>query len=231
MKNFYFFRLTAYSGIVVLVLTVLISQINPSEPAVKNPGKFHMPILALELAQSVEEVFMVTGSPGTTHGIETRQRYINGTYIDFLYLLAYTLFTIGLGGILWQRKSLNDARFYALFAIALVAGIADALENVFLLNILRSYDAKEIFEQLYGLQLSTYIKWISLGLGAVFLAYALMQEKRRAIAIALGAVFGFSVLSLFYREAIEGQVVFLGVSWAILWYKSLPTPKTWFPRE
>src|SRR3954449_9660274 len=88
--------------IVVGVLFVIFKQLRNPRPEPRHlpeGERFLNPMVALELAETPEEVTGIAGSPGSENR-ETMRKGIKG---DFVFIAAYWLFFIALSALLVQR--------------------------------------------------------------------------------------------------------------------------------
>jgi hypothetical protein len=114
-----------WAGALLLALTVALAALGPRH-ACGSLRATHPPIIAFELATSVEALRQIFGPPGACRAAMLASfRTIN--WLDYLYLLSYGAFLAsGLAAL---------SRGRALFAAVVLAMLADAVENICLLSL------------------------------------------------------------------------------------------------
>src|SRR5437867_9425369 len=93
-------RLVRVAGTIVLAVFVLFQLINPKAPVVANTPGFHDPVAGFELASTPDDVFGILGRPGAPGREEAVRRMKLGTRLDFVFLLAYPAFYLGIASVL-----------------------------------------------------------------------------------------------------------------------------------
>src|SRR5438093_9572671 len=110
-------RFVRATGTAVLLIFVAFQLINPGRPAVENTPGFRDPVAGFELASTPEHVFGILGRPGTAGRDEVVRRMKLGTRLDFVFLLAYPAFYVGIASVLLARGVVS--RVVALLVVAL----------------------------------------------------------------------------------------------------------------
>lgn len=208
------------TGAAALLLATALSLVTPQELA-QLPGGMRTPVLALELARSPAEVDAMLG-PAPAQQDPWRAGLRLGTWLDYALLLAY-------GALLASAaRALDDGparrpELRAAFVLALIASAADALENLWLLEILSAPGAAPT-RALTLLAWSTWAKWLALGVCGACLAPTLFRRGKLASAAAVaGVVALLSVAPAYlwrglYAEVMLAAVVLLQLA---LWLWSL----------
>src|SRR5688500_10695468 len=124
-------------------------------------------IVKLELAGTIEEVEYLL----LNYNEDQLEWLRINTQIDFLFLLTYTsLFLFGLKGLLESYGNKKERNWMLL--LALVPGILDAVENVFILNFLNRDFSTPYYNVYYWV---VHLKW---GLVAIFVLLCLLYLIR-----------------------------------------------------
>lgn len=207
---------------VFLILSVVISLLQPSEPVDKNPPGFTLTLPALQLAESVGEIYDIAGRPQTEAGKEAREGYLNGSYLDFLYMISYFCAYLFLAMILNRNGSIEKTHLYTLIFMLILTVSADIYETLTFIEILKEDDPLEVLAMLPFFQLANYLKLLLLGFAGAIAGMGLIREKKTAAGIFLVTAFFLAMASLFRREAVQGEILFLSAAWVLLFVKSLP---------
>lgn len=158
-------------GIVAISLLMLL-WLFPSEVA-WLPDGFTSPVVALEFAETPEEVRKIFGSD-----TEDRTKWLKdmrrGHLADSFYLMCYSLF-LGLWGWIAARRS-GKLWFYIIPLLALIAGASDAAENLQMVSLTHLLDQGNMSLELRYLYVFTWLKWGSLALGLSALSLYLFPQ-------------------------------------------------------
>lgn len=188
----------AWLGVLTGLCAIGVMFVSPSTMG-PLPEGFHVPVLALELAQTRDEIETMFGPDGSDAREGYRLRMLRSTFFDFALVCAYGLFLAStarrLGGAGHTRLGMLAA------ALALSAAALDVLENLELLEILGAlggqYDAA-----LHRLALYTWPKWIALGAYFAVLFPALYRGNRVLRLAAVCGVLGTGLaLTAFFGDA------------------------------
>src|SRR4029077_770179 len=90
---------SAASGIAggaVLALFLVFQFVNPRQPVVANTPGFRDPVAGFELASSPADVLGILGPPGNPARADAVRGMRGGLSLDFLFLLAYPTFYVGI---------------------------------------------------------------------------------------------------------------------------------------
>ncbi|MBA3460107.1 MAG: hypothetical protein H0T46_09120, partial [Deltaproteobacteria bacterium] len=117
-------RRALLAGLAVLALTALMFPWNPTQGCGEPSAT--PPIIAFELALDREDLAAVFGPPGPCRDAIVAD-LTTSTGIDFAFLVAYGAMLLAALAALHARRSI--------LAVALIAPIADAIENVALFSI------------------------------------------------------------------------------------------------
>ena len=193
-------------GFIGLVTAAFAIATTVASPRVMGPlpEGLKTPVLALEIAESVDEIEMMFGAPGSAERASWVSGMRAGTYLDFGLITFYALLLAGVArrilpalaevgrGRELQSTALRRTRIAASLAIA--AAVLDALENRELLSILAAVEAgtRDYQATLLRMQWLVWPKWIALAAWFVALAPELMHARGAlrvsAIAGVLGAI-------------------------------------------
>lgn len=162
-------------GIILFLFAILLTSIFPNKAA-NLPEGFRTPIISFEFAQSKEEVLMMYDYKQQ----ELKENFIHdmklGNELDYIYMLLYTSFLIAV--LLWLSEVENKKQIKKLIALAVIALITDAIENVFLLKINSAVSSMTEFEHwLVYLHIITWIKWFALAVIFAAMAYLLSSQN------------------------------------------------------
>jgi len=159
------FLKTGYSGIILILFSSALIIVNPVKAGKLLPGFFN-PVVAFEFVKTESEVYDIFGhdAPGTKSELVSRME--TGTYVDFFYMISYTVFLLLFAGVC---RRITDTNWYifSLF-IALCVLRADFGENIQLLEIMIKLPAGDFGYELGQLNIYTWGKWG--GLSAYFLS-------------------------------------------------------------
>lgn len=207
-------RVSLTAGLLVLVLTVVSGIVARMVPCGGLP-KTYAPILAFELARTPTDLVALFGAePSACRDvlITTAHRATIGDYA--LYMPAYGLFLLAwFVALRARRPSLARAGI----ALAVIALVGDALENVCLFGIL----AQPVSESpaLAWLPWATNVKWVALGAIGVLVAIAVGS---RGVAGKIGARFALiaplGVVASIVSPPLFGPLLALAVavSWVVM---------------
>ena len=142
-----------WAGALTLVLGTIVISLFPSEGG-DYPAGYGDPVIAFEFAQSASEVQSAIGN-----GEDSLNAMKTGTYGDFIFILAFTIFMVSFFHAAKRQTGLAIYKFLA--AIALIAGLSDFIEDIFALRILSDID------------ISSGVEWMHYFAKAKFLALSL----------------------------------------------------------
>ncbi len=215
-----------FFGAALLLLVLVITFVQPTEPASQNPGKLQTTIMGLELSESISEFEFLLGKPHTDIGQKYRKAFILGSWIDFGFMLAYNGFLLALGLWFYRGGFLTTLRMWIYGFLVFLILFADIGENIILLKILKG-NHDQIFASIPLLQLFSYFKWEALGLVSAILSFSFILMGKRTISFIFAMSFFFAVGGLYMRESMEFHSMFMAIGWIIAWYRSLPFPNAW----
>jgi hypothetical protein len=183
----------------MLVLASALTAIQPLQMGPLPPG-LRTPVLALELSRSAAEIERMFGPAGSAEREAWRAGMLQGTWLDFAFMLAYGLFLAGMASAIGPVGRRRPAQLA--FGLACVAPLFDVLENTELLTALHglggSYDGAVAL-----LVWFTWAKWLGLGGYFCALAPALWRSG--------GAFRGASVFGVAAAASATGALVVRGV--------------------
>ena len=218
-------RLIRVSGAAVLLLFVVFQFVNPRAAVVANTPGFRDPVAGFELASTPEHVFGILGPPGAPARAETVRRMKLGTGLDYLFLIAYPAFHVGIAFVLLARGALPRSAAVALVALAVAMSVGDALENRELFRLADTVDPIAMGPALARLRVFTLVKWYALFTASivigVFVARLSGGWRWSAPFFVLGGLLGFA--SIVHLPAIEWSLLPIGIAWTIAWVAALRT--------
>jgi len=162
-------------SISLFVFAIFLTRTFPNKAA-NLPEGFRTPIISFEFAESNEEVLMMYNYEQQ----EIKDKFIYdmqlGNELDYIYMVLYTSFLIAF--LLWLAKVENKKQIKKMIAIAVIALIGDAFENIFLLTINSAVALSTEFSHwLVYLHIITWIKWFALALIFAGIAYYLPSKN------------------------------------------------------
>jgi len=216
-------RCVRIAGGAVLVLFLVFQLVNPRQPVVSNTPGFKDPVAGFELASSPADVLGILGPPGNPGRADAVRGMRGGLYLDFLFLLAYPAFYVGIAVMLAARGALARGVAAAVIGLAVVMAAGDALENLQLLRLTETVDPAAMAAPLARLRVFTLAKWWALFAASALLVPALWRHgggvRWSAPLFALAAGLGFA--SVVHLPAIEWAIAPLGIGWTIVWIAAL----------
>ena len=212
-----------WAGAATLVLGAVVISLFPSEGG-NYPIGYGDPVIAFEFSQSASDVKNTIGF-GDTGSQERAAAMKNGTYSDFLFIIAFTVFMVSF---FHAAKVQTGLAFYKfLTATALIAGLADITENILALRIISNI---EISSGVKWMHYFVKTKFMALGLVGLGAAIFLLRQPRflRKIEGVFAGLGGALTLFALTRPEQMGDLLGLGVtiSWiAMLAYAATQTFK------
>ncbi len=234
MKNRPFFLLSSLSMVGALFAVIAMSLVN-DKADLKPPAGFASPILALEFAQTnatINALFDRTKSDTLVRydpsDIYFKAQFMDtSTNLDYLFILAYGSFMLFFA---LQCKRIGENQYWLAITFALLAAIADVMENGLLKEIFGLVaDLKTDFSMYFSpLHFWTCLKFFSTG--AYFLALAPFFWKANWLGklVVLSATVSIIFWALasfwkpeYYADALFGMIflAFLGAMIFGLTYK------------
>ena len=185
-------------GIGTIILSIILMFIFPNEVN-DLPAGFHTPILAFEFAETSADVDLIFGSkhsPLYDH-IEKAMRY--GNYIDFVYLIAYSMFLFLFS---LKARQLNYSKFFWIPAVlAVVALVSDALENITLLSITNHLESGSYLQE-----------WFSIPLVFWFLFAHFINGSKWSILLGVVSFFPFLIgVSAFFNKGFLNEIFIISI--------------------
>lgn len=207
MKNYFSKHPFAPAGLIIFPILALVISMEfylPSNP----PEGYKSFIVAFEFTKmpvEIENLFSGL-SQNAIQNIDT------ANYIDFGFMLAYTLFL----GLMFQKAASVFKRRWLLWGVLLSAVIflADFAENIMLLNITKIYQletgTETLLPVLKNLHLFTWLKWG--GLALAFMLFFFGMKKDTGLAKFTGAAlflpFPLALWALTHNPVAETWFVF-----------------------
>lgn len=194
---------------------------------VMQPG-VNSPVIGLEMALSPYEVWNIIGDPQTITGQKLRAAFTLGTYIDFGYILSYSLCYLFLTWLLAFRHNVSWGWLLATAILVVGTAAADVLENLAIFRILNTGTESLVDLHIDQLIVFTRVKWLLLGVQGLPAAILFRKEGRRGPSFILTAAFAFGGLGIIKQYAPELMTLFLAFFWVYLFVKLLPLKNRWF---
>lgn len=210
------------------VITIALLIIQPTKPAHALQRGISSPIIGLEMALSPYEVWSILGDPQTPFGQSTRAAFTLGTYVDFGYILAYSLSYLLLTWLMAYRQSAHWGLLLVTAVLVVVTATADVIENLALFRILDTGTVALVDLHIDQLIVFTRIKWLSLGLMGLPAMVLFRREQRRGPAFLLTTAFALGALGIVKQYAPEIMSLFLAFFWVFIFIKLLPLKNRWW---
>lgn len=214
--------------VAMLVASVVLTIVHPAKPVKALQPGMNLPVVALEMAWTTDEVWSILGEPQSDAGQESRRAFALGTTLDFGYILFYSLAYLFLNLLLIHRH--GAGRIWVVLSVFFIAVTAfgDVMENLAIFNILDSGTQSLASDAVDRLVVFTRVKWLFLGLSGLPAAVLLRREGQRGLSFVLTAAFAFGALGVLKQYAIEMMTLFLAFFWAYLLVRLLPLKNRWW---
>lgn len=210
------------TGSAILLLFLAGQVVNPKTPAVANTPGFRDPVIGFELVSRPDDVLGILGPAADprraaiVHGMET------GLRLDFVFLIAYPTFYVGIALLLRARQALSPGLARAVVGLAFAMAVGDALENRELLHLCRTVEPAAMMPMLARLAVFTRIKWYALFVASAIVAPGLWRAggawRWSAPFFALAAAIG--LVSVVHPPAIEWAIAPTGIAWTIVYVRA-----------
>lgn len=210
-------------------LTVALTIINPTKPVTALQPGVNSPIIGLEMALNPTQIWNIIGDPQSVEGEKSRAAFALGTWVDFGYILAYSLCYFFLTALMAFRQSAHRGLLIAAIICILITAFADVMENLAIFRILQTGTLSLMDLHIDQLIVFTRIKWIFLGLAGLPAVIMFRKENRRGPAFILTAAFAFGAMGIVKQYAVEVMTLFLAFFWVYLFVKLLPLHNRWWP--
>ena len=196
-----------WAGVATLILGAVVISLFPSEGG-SYPIGFGDPVIAFEFSQSASDVKSAIGF-GDTGWQERTAAMKTGTYGDFIFIFAFTVFMVSFFHAAKVQTGLAFYKFLA--ATALMAGLADITEDILALRILSNI---EISSGVKSMHYFVKAKFMALGIVGVGAAIFLLRQPRilRKIEGVFAGLGGAAVLFALSRPEQNGDLLGLGVT-------------------
>jgi hypothetical protein len=193
------FLKAGYAGLSVIFISIVLIAVNPSKGG-KLPHGFFTPVVAFEFIANEGEVRDLFGDGLSGFQVEMVEKMKLGTYVDFVYIFAYTFFLLYFS-IVCSRIT-GEKWFIFSSVLALMVFASDSGENIQLLSIMDKLNSGGFERELLLLNYFTWAKWG--GLSALFISLIPFLRKT--------GVFGrvISIVSLI--SAVAGSAAYLNRS-------------------
>jgi hypothetical protein len=138
------------------------------------PRGFTSPVLAMQMARSMQEVEMIVGEPGHSDRSEMRDQQ----YMDFAFIAAYWL-EFSLISVLLGRRSFRFAKALGLCAglCATLAALLDVRENLAILKVLSASPTPENDPLVHAVRHAAVPKWALLFVAMILLSFVFLGRR------------------------------------------------------
>jgi len=216
------FLKAGYIGILVLIISAALMVINPAK-VVKLPAGFFNPVVAFEFIRTEAEVYDLFG-----HGLSDAQTglissFKTGTYLDFLYMIVYSLFLLTFAFVC--RRITGSKWFVFSGFIILAVIISDFSENIQLLAIMDKFQSIDkvstaanlpsggFNSELVLLNFFTWAKWG--GLTALFISFIPFFRKSGRAGRIISVISLISALigaAAFHHRSVLNEIYVLSIA-------------------
>ena len=195
-------RLTLISGLAVLALAVFLGSVFPDafpQESAKAGEGFGTPVIAFEMARSMDDLEAVFGPPGDAERQARLEAMDAGNFWDYPFMVAYGAFILTFFLAVAQD---TGRRYWWLFAaLGVLAALADAVENGILLQLTAHLAAGQPVEDLLRqLPYPVWIKFFSLMLAGWGLGTYLLTRQGWWMAFGFAVMLLSGVVSLGYAS-------------------------------
>lgn len=205
------FLKAGYIGILLVLTSVVLMTVNPVK-AVRLPEGFFTPVVAFEFLRTDAEVYALFGSEVN----DGRDKFVAsmrlGTYVDFFYMVVYTVFLLFFSGLC--RGITGSGWFLFSGIISWCVFFSDFGENMQLLSIMSKLQSGDFSNELVMLNLLTWAKWG--GLSAFFISLIPFLRKSgrfgRVISV-FSLISALSGAAAFVNRSVLNEIYVLSVVW------------------
>jgi hypothetical protein len=166
-------RLSAVVAVVVLTLGVCMFLAADFQHK-SLPRVFKSPVLAIQMAQSMQEVKAIVGEPGRSERSQMRSQQ----YTDFMFIIAYWSEFLLISVLLWHR-AFSLAKVLAVMAgfCATRTTILDIQENLAILEVLSVLAVQDNDPLVQTVRVAAMLKWITLYTAMIPLTFVFMGRE------------------------------------------------------
>lgn len=210
------FTVAALFGVATFIITAWLGIVGPKQVAHPVAGDNRDPVIAMEMVRTPEQLTAVIGESRQQYS-ELRDAIDKVNRIDFIFMTAYGAFLASF--FLAVAQARNDRRWVLFSLLAVVAVMADARENMTLLQL--TQDGADVPPLIGSLMVSTWIKWMALGLSAAGAGYAIYADQRMPYLRMFGGIVGVaafaSTLGAYFDPLRLAQMMAIGIflTWLI----------------
>jgi hypothetical protein len=159
----------AIGGVAVLIIGVVMRLAEHGLRQRALPRGFSSPVVAMQMARSMQEVGQIVGDPD--HEARFRMRTLQ--YVDFLFVCAYWLESVMIGGLLWQYGSpLTKPLGAAAILCATLTAFFDFRENLAILRVLSTSATQKQDRLVRAVNAAAVRKWYLFSITTVLLSIA-----------------------------------------------------------
>jgi hypothetical protein len=185
------------------------------------PQGMHTPVLAFELATTVDEIETMFGERHSLERVQRASAMAQGTHLDFVLLTLYTLLLAGVARKLLPALGRSPTspialrRTRAALTLAVAAGLLDVLENRELLAILEVLlrNTSDYEDALARLSWVAWPKWIAISAWFVLLSPELLRAGGALrVAGACGLIAAFACGLAVDGRGLAAEVMALGIA-------------------
>lgn len=133
-----FWAVSFFSGLAVAILAGPVLSAFPESGHSVNP-RYGSPVFAFEMAKSASDLESIFGPVEDPERPKRIQEMDRGNLLDYPFMAFYSLFMAAFALSVWRDS--RHAPWVVLAYIGLLSGVADAIENVLLLNITNDLDS------------------------------------------------------------------------------------------
>ncbi|MDF3819233.1 hypothetical protein P3G55_04950 [Leptospira sp. 96542] len=210
-------------GLFLAIYAGFLNSVTPVEPVLDSHSGFDSPRLALEMAETPKQVWDLIGLPDSLEFFHTTGEFRTLHYFDFGFIFCYLAFLTYTGHYAGRKvRPIFLKIFMGMVCLLGVAGFADLIENVLILNILDAKTAEEMTPSLEYLKPTSQLKWFCLfGYVGIVAIYFWLYEKSwilRSAAIVFFTGFFLELFSIFKSNLLEMSFPFFALGLTLTWF-------------
>ncbi|PJZ79486.1 hypothetical protein [Leptospira meyeri] len=210
-------------GLFLALYAGFLNHITPKEPALDNHSGFESTLLGLEMAETPKQVQDLVGIPDTIDFFHLSAEYRKVHYFDFGFIFCYLAFLTYTGHYAGRKvRPIFLKIFMGMVLLLVIAGFADLIENILILNVLDAKTAEEMTPSLEYLKPTSQLKWFCLfGYVAIVSVYFWLYEKGwilRTASILFFTGFFLQLFSIYKTNILELSFPFFALGLTCSWF-------------
>ncbi|MGE8720279.1 hypothetical protein ACO2KH_03000 [Leptospira terpstrae] len=210
-------------GLFLALYAGFLNHITPKEPALDNHSGFESTLLGLEMAETPKQVQDLIGIPDTIDFFNLSSEYRRVHYFDFGFIFCYLAFLTYTGHYAGRKvRPIFLKIFMGMVLLLVIAGFADLIENILILNVLDAKTPEEMTPSLEYLKPTSQLKWFCLfGYAAIVSVYFWLYEKSwilRTASVLFFTGFFLQLFSIYKTNLLELSFPFFAIGLVCSWF-------------